>query len=148
MASLLNDADRARLHRRVDQLAPGTAPRWGRMTVPQMVCHLIDSIESAWDDDTEPPGRGPLSRQPLKWLVLRVLPWPQGKMGSPARLTRRQPAEWTADVATLHAMIDRLAARPSSDQWPASEVFGALSRDNWGALLYAHLNHHLKQFGV
>jgi hypothetical protein len=118
------------------------------MTVQQMVCHLIDSVESAWDVDTEPPGTGLLSRQPLKWLVLRALPWPKGKMESPERLTRRKPGEWSADIATLHAVLDRLAGRPASDPWPASEVFGSLSREEWGALLHAHIHHHLKQFGV
>jgi hypothetical protein len=148
VASLLDSSDRHRLHQRIDRLTPGAARRWGRMTVQQMVCHLIDSVEGAWDPDTEPPGTGLLSKQPLKWLVLSVLPWPKGKMESPERLTRRTPGEWSADVAALHGLIDRLAERPTSEQWPASEVFGPLSRDQWGALLHAHINHHLTQFGV
>jgi hypothetical protein len=148
MASLFDTSERVRIHNRIDLLRPDGSPRWGRMAVQQMVCHLIDSVESSWDADTEPPGTGALSRQPLKWLVLRVLPWPKGKMESPARLTRRQPAQWSADIAALHAIIDQLAQRGAGEQWPASEVFGSLSRDDWGALLHAHINHHLKQFGV
>ena len=118
------------------------------MTVQEMVCHLTDAVESAWDPDTEPPGTGPLSRQPLRWLVLHVLPWPRAKMQSPERLRRRRPTTWDADVAALHAMIDRLAERDPAEHWPSSEVFGPLTRREWGALLHAHLNHHLRQFGV
>jgi hypothetical protein len=148
MPSLFDARRRAALHRRIDRLTPDAAPRWGRMAAPQMVCHLTDSVESAFDADTEPPGTGALARQPLKWLVLNVLPWPRGKMQSPARLTRRQPSGWHEDVAELHAMMDRLAARDAGASWPASEVFGALSRREWGALLHTHIDHHLKQFGV
>ena len=148
MASLFDDQDRAALHRRIDRLTPDSARRWGRMSVQQMVCHLTDSVESAYDRDTEPPGTGALSRQPLKWLVLNVLPWPRGKMQSPERLTRRRPTTLDADVAALHAMMDRLAARAPEEPWPASEVFGRLSRREWGALLHTHIDHHLKQFGV
>ena len=148
MASLFDDRARAALHRRIDRLTPESARRWGRMSVQQMVCHLTDSVESAYDADTEPPGTGALSRQPLKWLVLNVLPWPRGKMQSPERLTRRKPTTWAADVAALHAMMDRLATRDPAGPWPASEVFGTLSRREWGALLHTHINHHLKQFGV
>ena len=80
--------------------------------------------------------------------MLNVLPWPKGKMQSPERLTRRKPTSWAADVAALHGMMDRLATRDPVGPWPASEVFGALSRREWGALLHTHINHHLKQFGV
>jgi hypothetical protein len=138
MASLLRHTHRSRLHQRIDQLTPDAARRWGRMTAQQMVCHLIDSVESAWDTDTEPPGTGPLSREPLKWLVLRALPWPKGKMESPERLTRRKPAEWNADIATLHALIDRIASRSTVDQWPASEVFGSLSLVRTGEHYFTH----------
>lgn len=148
MPSLFDDARRAALHRRIDRLTPASQRLFGRMSVEQMVCHLIDACESAFDADTEPPGTGPLSRQPLKWLILNVLPWPKEKGRSPERLKRRQPGTLASDLAALHAAIDRLAARDPRASWPSSEVFGIMSRDEWGALLHAHVNHHLKQFGV
>jgi hypothetical protein len=42
----------------------------------------------------------------------------------------------------------RHAARDPRASWPASDVFGTLSRAGWGALLRTHINHHLKQFGA
>lgn len=148
MQSVFDDRERRRLHRRIDSLTPGAQQRWGRMTAHQMVCHLTDSVESAFDEEAEAPGTGPLSRQPFKWLVLNILPWPKGKMESPPRLTRRQPADWAADVRALHEALDRLALRDPRAEWPASDIFGALSRAEWGALLRTHINHHLKQFGA
>ena len=148
MPSLFDDTRREALHRRIDRLSPESARQFGRMSVEQMVCHLIDAVESAFDDDTEPPGTGALSRQPLKWLILNALPWPKEKGKSPARLQQRKPTTLAADVAALHDAIERLAARDPRATWPSSEVFGSLTRDEWGALLHAHCNHHLKQFSV
>lgn len=148
MKSLFSDDHRALLHVRINRLSRDSRRQWGRMTSSQMVCHLTDSIESAFDTEDEPPGTGALSRQPLKWLVINVLPWPRGKMESPPRLQRRQPTTWDTDVAALHAMMDRLAARAPEGPWPPSDVFGRLTRAEWGALLFTHADHHLKQFGV
>lgn len=148
MRSIFSDNERRRLHRRIDRLVPGAPRRWGRMTAHQMVCHLTDSVESAFDEEPEAPGTGPLSRQPLKWLVLNVLPWPRGSMQSPERLTRRRPSAWPADVRALHDALERLAARDPRAEWPTSDVFGKLSRREWGVLLRTHIHHHLKQFGA
>jgi hypothetical protein len=65
-------------------------------------------------------------------------------MQNPARLTPQQPAALNADVAPLHGMIDRLAARDPAATWPPSEVFGTLVRREWDALLHAHLDLRLR----
>lgn len=148
MQSIFSDTERLRLHRRIDALTPRASRKWGRMTAHEMVCHLTDSVESAFDEEQEALGTGALARQPLKWLVINVLPWPKGKMESPERLRRRKPTDWSTDVRALHDALDRLAARSADARWPASDVFGALTRSEWGALLRTHMNHHLKQFGV
>lgn len=148
MHSIFSERERRRIHRRIETLTPGAARLWGRMSPHQMVCHLIDSVESAFDDETEAAGTGPLSRQPLKWLVLNALPWPKGKMESPPRLTRRRPGVWDTDIGALHDALDRLAERDPGASWPPSDVFGTLSRKEWGRLLRTHMDHHLKQFGA
>jgi len=148
MRSLFDRRERAALQRRIARLTPDAPRRWGRMTAHQMVCHLTDAVEGAFDADAEAPGTGALSRQPLKWLVLHVLRWPRGTMQSPERLTRRRPTEWHSDVAALRDAVERLAARDPMAPWPASGVFGRLSREEWGALLRTHIDHHLRQFGV
>ncbi len=148
MPSLFDPRERARLHQRLDALTPVARARWGRMTAPRVVCHLVDAVESAFDTETDTPGTGPLSRQPLKWLVLHLLPWPRARMDSPPRLLRRLPGDWATDRAALHAAIDALAARDPHAAWPPSDVFGELSREEWGALLRTHFDHHLKQFGA
>jgi hypothetical protein len=148
MRSIFNAHERRRLHQRLDRLTPDTPARWGRMTAPRMVCHLIDAIESSDAPSPAVAATGLLTRVPFKQLVIYVLPWPKGKLQSPPELLVTQPSDWAADLARLRAALERVGARGPGGTWPASDVFGALSGRDWGALLRTHINHHLRQFGV
>jgi hypothetical protein len=148
MRSIFNEHERRRLLRRLDTLSPETPARWGRMNAHQMVCHLIDAVESSFAPSPPTVATGPLTRAPLKWLVINVLPWPRGKLESPPDLLVTVPTDWDADMARLHTAVERVAARGAAGAWPASDVFGSLSGREWGALLRTHMNHHLRQFGA
>jgi hypothetical protein len=148
MRSIFNDSERTALHRRLDRLRPESPARWGRMNAHRMICHLRDAVESGFSTAPVEPGGGALARNPLKWLVLGVLPWPKGKLQSPPDLLVSQPVEWNRDMEALRAALERAAAKGAHAQWPASEVFGVLSGKEWGVLLRTHIDHHLRQFGV
>lgn len=147
MRSIFDPHERERLHRRLARLTPDAPPRWGRMTAPEMVCHLTDALGSAFAPSPT-PGTGLLARFPLRPLVLSVLPWPKGRLQSPPDLLVTRPTTWADDLAALHAALARVSARDPQGVWPASEVFGALTGAEWGTLLRTHLDHHLRQFGV
>ena len=148
MRSIFNAHERRRLHQRFDHLTPDTPARWGRMNAHRMVCHLIDAIESSDAPSPAVAATGLLTRAPFKQLVIYLLPWPKGKLQSPPELLVTQPSAWTADLARLHASLERVGARGPAGAWPASDVFGPLTGRDWGALLRTHMNHHLRQFGL
>jgi len=149
MRTIFDDTERARLLRRLDALGPDSRPRWGRMNASQMICHLTDAVESSFAASPHTPAAGPLTWPPLKQLIIYVLPWPRGKLQSPPDLLVTKPSTWTQDTARFRQAVERVAARGPSDRaWPASDVFGPLSRHDWGALLRTHINHHFRQFGV
>jgi hypothetical protein len=51
--------------------------------------------------------------------------------------------------ARLFAMIDRIvAAGPQGCTTHPHSFFGPLTPDEWAILMYKHLDHHLRQFGV
>lgn len=148
MRSIFRDKERRALHRRVDALRPDSRALWGRMNAQQMICHLKDAIESGFGASPATPATGPLTRFPIKWLVINVLPWPKGKLQSPPDLLVTAPSDWDADIAALRSALERAAAKGPDAAWPASDVFGHLSGREWGALLRTHMDHHLRQFGV
>jgi hypothetical protein len=51
-------------------------------------------------------------------------------------------------VIDIKSLLERFAARDEIQEWPAHPAFGQLSRKDWGVLVYKHIDHHLRQFGV
>jgi hypothetical protein len=148
MGSLFDHADRAAILGRVARLTPERQPLWGRFTAPEMVCHVSSGLRQGLGELETGPPTGPLSRAPLNWLVIHVIPWPKGKAQSPPEFLTTRPTTWKADVDRLRDLIERFAARGPNATWPPSRVFGRISGPSWGVLQHKHLDHHLRQFGV
>jgi len=118
------------------------------MTAPEMVGHLIASTVWSLEPNVDCVGRGPMAHFPVNWLVIHLLPWPQGKVQAPPELLRPPGASWDADLAELRSAVQRFGEQPPDWIWPQSPVFGRLTGPGWGALLAKHMDHHLRQFGV
>jgi hypothetical protein len=146
--TIFDPAKCAALLRRLDALRPEHRPLWGRMDAPQMLCHLTCAFQAGLGELEVGPAEGPLSRPPLNWLAIFVLPWPPGKAQSPPEFLGKVPAHWQADIRMLRTLIERSAALGPDASWPQSRVFGRISGRAWGALHHKHLDHHFRQFGV
>jgi hypothetical protein len=147
MKSIFNGPDHRSLHDRVQRLQPDRKPHWGTMSAPQMVAHLCDSLRMASGELEVAPKKVPLRYSPLKELVLYVLPIPRGVPTSP-ELIRRKPREWTEEVADLREQLNGIVQRGGEALSPEHPAFGRLSAKQWGVLIYRHMDHHLRQFGV
>ncbi len=92
MRTVFNLADRLTLARRLDALAPETAPRWGRMDCPQMLAHLTDGVRMALGE-LPVSGRGPgaLRLRPVRHALIYWLPLPKGAPTAPG--THRPPRD-------------------------------------------------------
>lgn len=148
MKTLFDPIHRSRIVERLERLTPEHVPQWGSMRTQQVVCHLAKALSLALARECPGKPRGPMSRPPLNWLFMYVLPWPKGKTKSPPELFDFEPTEWARDVAKLRSLIDRFGARSPKDDWPANMVFGRISGRAWGVIQYRHLDHHLSQLGV
>lgn len=147
MKTLFNVDDRTNLMQRLDWLAPDSKPLWGRMDCGQMLAHLADGVRmSIGELETKPKGRL-LSFAPLRHAIIYWFPFPKGAPTAPELISRR--AENCADeAAELKQLVERFAARAGAESWPAHPAFGRLSERDWGVLVYKHIDHHLRQFGV
>lgn len=155
MKTLSQPADRAAIHRRLAQLRPDTRRRWGRMSAPQMVCHLTDAFRNVLGERPT-AGGGPVlgrfRRTGLKWVALYApIRWPHGLRTRPEADQEQggtPPGVFTEDVAALLAACDRfLAARAELARRP-HYLFGRLSEAEWARWAYLHMDHHLRQFGL
>jgi hypothetical protein len=139
------------LLRRVRQIQPDSARRWGRMTAHQMVCHLRDTF--LMDTEARPVRSvgGPMRQHVMRCVALYVpVRWPRGlptlaEVDQEARGTR--PAEFGADLAALVAVVEqaRAAGFFRDRRHPA---LGPLTEAEWHRWAWLHTDHHLRQFGL
>lgn len=146
--TLMHDAGRGEeLKRRVRALTAETRPRWGKMSVDQMLHHVnIVLMESLGEHSAKPNVRG-LPEALVRWAILNI-PWGKGAPTRPDMLIAEgERYDFAAEQARCLAMIDRFLARPLDVAWPRSANFAMRGR-HWSQLQYKHLNHHLSQFGA
>ena len=152
-SSLTNAHDRAAILERLRRVRPETPRQWGRMTAPQMICHLTDAFRGVMGErpSSSPAPMLPRWRQRLMKVVALQLPfsWPHGMKTRPdadQELGGTRPREFDADVGELMQACERFA----TGNWPRRPhyLFGMLNDDEWGRWGYRHVDHHLRQFGV
>ena len=148
MKSVWNARDHGDLRDRVQRLTPASSAQWGRMNAPQMVAHLTDSLRMASGELHAEPKNMPLLRYPpMKQLIIYCLPFPKGAPTAPELLARK-PGAWTEEVGLLRDELDQFVRRGPAATVKVHPAFGRLSGKAWGTLVYRHIDHHLKQFGV
>jgi hypothetical protein len=93
-----------------------------------------------------------LQRTIVKWVVLYLpLPWPAGILTRPEldqELGGTRPVDFTADLAQLEALVERITAQAKTFDGRSHPIFGRMSEAAWLRWGYLHMDHHLRQFGV
>ena len=135
---------------RIAQLRPDSPAEWGQMNTAQALAHCSEGVSWAVGD-TVPPRMffGSLLGRAIKGKVL----------GDDAPMRRNSPTaktlivadarEFAAEQSRLLALLDRFASGgPTGCTVQAHSFFGRLTPMEWAILMYKHIDHHLRQFGV
>lgn len=148
--SLDDSANVTEILDRVGRLTPATARQWGTMSAAEMVCHLSDSFLAVLGERDASPAESWWSRTVLKYVALHTsIPWPKGIETRPEVDPKRsgtRPGDFAEDRARLVALIQRFVA--PTTRYGRHPGFGAMSRGEWLLWGYAHVDHHLRQFGL
>ena len=147
MKTMWNEQDRRVISERVATVGADAPAKWGRMNAPQMMAHLTDCLRMALGDLAVEPKRLPIRYPPLKQLIVYAMPFPKGAPTAP-ELISRVPASWSEEVNDLTGLVDRFGREPRTRAWPDHPAFGTMTAKSWGVLVYRHMDHHLRQFGV
>jgi len=147
MALLHDPAVRDSIRARVQQLSSDMAPRWGKMTVDQMLWHVNRVLSNALGEFAPDDIPVPIPRALAKFVTL-TMPWPKNFETQPAyRVDGRYV--FTAERDRCLALIDDVTSRRiDSTSWGKSAAFRNMSGRDWSRLNAKHLDHHLRQFGV
>jgi hypothetical protein len=150
MKSLRDEKCRAEIIRRIDKLTPDAKASWGRMSVEQMLSHLVQGNELPFVASV-PDGSNFMSRNVVKPLMLYLLPIPK-EIKTSAEMDQQQkgrpPAGFETDKTELIEGVNKIGTLPLDHDCLPHPFFGKLSVKEWGAIAHKHIDHHLRQFGV
>jgi hypothetical protein len=147
MKTVWQPSVREELKSRLAKLDEHQTPGWGKMTAGRMVVHIADTFRTSIGELTIKPNALPFRYLPIKQLFIYWLPFAKNLPTAP-ELIARHPGEWTADVRELAGLVDRFATRDRAGAWPDHTLFGSMTGDDWGVLMYRHTDHHFRQFGI
>jgi hypothetical protein len=153
MRTLARPKDKAEILRRLRTVRPDSARRFGRMSAPQMICHLSDAFRVVTGEKEASPATSLLHRTIVKWFALYVpIRWPAGFRTRPEidqHIGGTRPGDFAADVAQLETLVEVIVnAPPRTFAGQPHPVFGRMSDASWLRWGYLHMDHHLRQFGV
>ena len=152
MKTLARQRCKAEILRRLRTVRPESARRWGQMTAHQMICHLCDCCRMATGEKFASDASSIMQRTLVKWIALYApLRWPPGIPTRPEvdqQLAGTRPVDFAVDVAKLEVLVEFIATRGKSFDWPVHPIFGRMSQAAWLRWAYLHADHHLRQFGA
>ena len=150
MKNLYEAGTAKEIRERIGRLGPGCQRQWGKMTAAQAMAHCATTMEWAVDDRSEPrmfAGRifGPF----VKSMVLKD-ERPMGKNAPTAKsLLVKDDRDLGNECTRLSALVGRFAeGGPQKCTRNPHTFFGKMTPEEWAQLMYKHLDHHLRQFGL
>jgi uncharacterized protein DUF1569 len=148
--SLFQPSAAEEIERRIAALKPDSHRQWGTMTVAQMVAHCSAGLELA-SGDRRPPRAlvGRLIGWAIKPLVLRDDEPMRRNSPTVEGLVVNDQRELGIERTRLLGLISQfVTAGANGCTTHPHSFFGPLTPDEWAILMYKHLDHHLRQFGV
>jgi hypothetical protein len=150
MKNLFDTATVGEVQTRLQKLRPETPRLWGKMNAAQAVAHLSVSLETALGDARPPRmliGRA-IGRFIKPLAIGNDKPMQKNAPTAPSFVVS-DPRELEVERKRLSTLIDRFAqAGPAGCTTHPHAFFGRLRPQEWAVLMYKHLDHHLRQFGV
>jgi hypothetical protein len=147
MKTIWDAACRQELLTRFEKLTPDGRPAWGEMNAAQMLAHLADPLKVAMGSKKVAPKPGALSNPIVRTLIIYYLPWPKGAPTAPEFIHAHEE-HFGDNLTAFRATLDEFVRSGESADHKPHPAFGQLSGRAWGRLLYRHLDHHLRQFGI
>jgi hypothetical protein len=150
MKNLYETATAEEVRLRIARLRPDSERMWGKMSPAQAAAHCAASMEWAVGDTTPP-----------RMFVGRII----GTFVKPFMFKDDAPMRPNSPTSKdlivgddrnldtererLRGLVSRFCqAGPEACTTHPHSFFGRLTPEEWSILMYKHLDHHLRQFGV
>lgn len=150
MKNLYEPATVEELKNRMARLGPESQRQWGKMNAAQALAHCAGGMEWAVGMTSPPPMfLGRIIGGFIKPLVLRDDQPMRRNSPTVKSLVTEDERDLAKERARLKGLIEQFAAAgPKGCTTHPHSFFGRLTPEEWAILMYKHLDHHLRQFGV
>ena len=151
MKNLFEAAKVEEVQERLARLQPDSQRQWGKMNPAQALAHCSAAMDLAMGKTSPSPrvflGRllGPFAKRSL---IVKGEPMRRNALTEKSLLVTDE-RDFTVERQHLRESIDRfVAGGPANCTKHPHFFFGPLTPVEWAALMYQHLDHHLRQFRV
>src|SRR6266542_1074437 len=138
MQSLFDPGGRQSVLGRLEQLQSGAPRQWGKMNAAQMLAHCSIAMEMA-------TGEKPRKQK----LIGKLLgPFVRNSPTDPAFIVTEEK-DFEAEKQRLARLVNNFCeSGPEKASACMHSFLGRLEGEEWGVMMYKHLDHHLRQFGA
>ena len=149
MQTLFDPAGRERIFDRLARLPPDAPRQWGKMEAGQMLAHCSTALSMATGDQPRKQKLiGKIFAPFVRSSLLGEKPFSRNSPTDPAFIVTGKK-EFETERRRLTDLIELFAARgPEKAASQTHSFLGKLSGDEWGVMMYKHIDHHLRQFGA
>ena len=147
MRNLFDASSKDEILQRLSKLSPEAPRQWGKMSVPQMLAHCAAALEAGTGDNPRPQKLiGKVFAPFVRKGLLGDKPFSRGSPTDPAFVVRDE-RDFAREREKVVALVEKFCARGRDEAGrEIHSFFGRMTGEEWGRLMYKHLDHHLKQF--
>lgn len=135
---------------RINALTPTIQPKWGKMSVDQMLAHCNVTYEMVYEDKHPKPNAFVkfILKLLVKGKVVSEEPYQQNGQTAPQFVVKEDKDFEVEKNRLINYIRKTQELGENYFDGKESHSFGALNKTEWNNMFYKHLNHHLTQFGV
>ena len=149
MKSIYNADDNKEIIERINKLTPESKALWGKMNAAQMLSHCQAPMDVAFGNITI---KANFIMQFLgRMMKKKIINAPEFSKNSPTApaFIRNNPCDFEQSKLELIDKISVLAKEGmKSIKTNKHPFFGEMTTDDWDKLMWKHMDHHLRQFGM
>ena len=149
MHSLFDPADRQSVLGRLERLESSAERQWGKMGAAQMLAHCSAAMEAATGETPRKQALiGKIFAPFVRSSLLGEKPFGRNSPTDPTFIVTDE-RDFEAEKRRLTRLVAVFCeSGPEKASAQTHSFLGRLRGEEWGVMMYKHLDHHLRQFGA
>jgi hypothetical protein len=149
-SNIFNEKDYKLILQRIGKLSPQFNRKWGVMNLNEMLQHCTIQLKLALFEILGNKCESSFIFRTSfgRWLGLYGPKWNKGTITPSQMNIKKQSLDIKSFEEERRQLFQYLEKVSGKDNFQEHPIFGKLNKKDWGRLIWKHLDHHLRQFGV